>query len=194
MPTTSKRDYYEVLGVSKGADEKDIKKAYRREAMKHHPDRNPDNKNEAEAKFKEASEAYQVLSDADKRGQYDRFGHAAFAAGDGFGGFLLVRGGVLRRAKVEAQLDDVRDLGDGRARRCDHHDPLRLRPARHEAAGHPGAVSEGRRREVGAGDALEHRRGDVGSHGRVLPLNYRPVDHSGVEPLTSSMRMTRSTS
>lgn len=83
-----KRDYYEVLGVSKDADEATIKKAYRKLAKKYHPDINPGDK-EAEAKFKEASEAYAVLSDADKRRQYDQFGHAAFenGGGGGAGGF-----------------------------------------------------------------------------------------------------------
>ncbi|MBR3646041.1 MAG: molecular chaperone DnaJ [Lachnospiraceae bacterium] len=82
-----KRDYYEVLGVDKNASEADIKKAYRQVAKKYHPDANPGNA-EAEAKFKEASEAYAVLSDADKRRQYDQFGHAAFEGGaGGAGGF-----------------------------------------------------------------------------------------------------------
>ena len=84
----SKRDYYEVLGVDRNADEATIKKAYRQLAKKYHPDMNPGDK-EAEKKFKEASEAYAVLSDADKRRQYDQFGHAAFEQGGGFqgGGF-----------------------------------------------------------------------------------------------------------
>jgi len=84
----SKRDYYEVLGIDKSADDATIKKAYRKLAKKYHPDANPGDK-EAEAKFKEASEAYAVLSDADKRRQYDQFGHAAFegGAGGGAGGF-----------------------------------------------------------------------------------------------------------
>ena len=84
----AKRDYYEVLGVSKDADDATIKKAYRQLAKKYHPDMNPGDK-EAEIKFKEASEAYAVLSDADKRRQYDQFGHAAFdgGAGGGAGGF-----------------------------------------------------------------------------------------------------------
>ena len=79
-----KRDYYEVLGLSKGASEEDIKKAYRVLAKKYHPDMNPGDK-EAEAKFKEASEAYAVLSDPEKRSQYDQFGHAAFDGSGGFG-------------------------------------------------------------------------------------------------------------
>ena len=87
-----KRDYYEVLGVDKSADEATLKKAYRTLAKKYHPDMNPDNK-EAEAKFKEVNEAYEVLSDPEKKAKYDQFGHAAFdpAAGGygdgGFGGF-----------------------------------------------------------------------------------------------------------
>jgi len=83
----SKRDYYEILGVSKSVTEADLKKAYRRLAMKHHPDRNPDDQ-AAETKFKEAKEAYDVLSDAEKRASYDQFGHAAFEGGmGGAGGF-----------------------------------------------------------------------------------------------------------
>jgi molecular chaperone DnaJ len=83
-----KRDYYEVLGVGRTATDDELKKAYRQLAKKYHPDTNPGDKN-AEAKFKEASEAYAVLSDSDKRRQYDQFGHAAFegGAGGGAGGF-----------------------------------------------------------------------------------------------------------
>ena len=82
-----KRDYYEVLGVAKNASADDLKKAYRVLAKKYHPDANPGDK-EAEAKFKEASEAYAILSDNDKRRQYDQFGHAAFSnGGGGAGGF-----------------------------------------------------------------------------------------------------------
>lgn len=81
------RDYYEVLGVDKNADEATIKKAYRKLAKKYHPDANPGDK-EAEQKFKEATNAYAILSDAEKRKQYDQFGHAAFEnGGGGYGGF-----------------------------------------------------------------------------------------------------------
>ena len=85
-----KRDYYEVLGVKKDATAEEIKKAYRQLALKYHPDRNPDDK-DAEEKFKEAAEAYSVLSDADKRARYDRYGFAGMnggsASGGGFSGF-----------------------------------------------------------------------------------------------------------
>ena len=91
----SKRDYYEILGVSKSASEDEIKKAYRKMAVKYHPDKNPDNK-EAEEKFKEAAEAYEVLSNSQKKAQYDRFGHAGMggAAGGGFGGGGFSGGGA----------------------------------------------------------------------------------------------------
>jgi molecular chaperone DnaJ len=81
---TTKRDYYEVLGVSREANEEEIKRAYRRLAVKFHPDKNPDDAH-AEERFKELGEAYDVLMDSDKRAAYDRFGHAAFAQGGGFG-------------------------------------------------------------------------------------------------------------
>lgn len=83
----AKRDFYEILGVSKSATDADLKKAYRKLAIQYHPDKNPDNK-EAEEKFKEAAEAYEVLSNADKRARYDRFGHQGVggAAGGGFSG------------------------------------------------------------------------------------------------------------
>ena len=86
----AKRDFYEILGVNKSADQAEIKKAYRKVALKFHPDRNPDNK-EAEEKFKEAAEAYEILSDEDKKARYDRHGHAGVDANMGGGGF---RGGM----------------------------------------------------------------------------------------------------
>ena len=85
-----KRDYYEVLGVAKGASDDEIKKAYRKLAKQYHPDLHPDDK-VAEGKFKEVNEAYEILSDKDKRAKYDQFGHAGvdpnFGAGGGYGGF-----------------------------------------------------------------------------------------------------------
>ncbi|KZY38477.1 MULTISPECIES: molecular chaperone DnaJ [unclassified Oleiphilus] len=82
----SKRDYYEVLGIERSADAKEVKKAYRRLAMKYHPDRNPDDA-QAEEKFKEATEAYEILSDEQKRGAYDQYGHAGVDPQAGGGGF-----------------------------------------------------------------------------------------------------------
>lgn len=114
---SEKRDYYEVLGVQKGASEAEIKKAYRKMVMKYHPDRNRDNLKEAEEKMKEINEAYGVLSDEQKKAQYDQFGHAAFEAGGGagaggFGGFGGFGGGE--------GFGDIFDMffgGGGRGRR-----------------------------------------------------------------------------
>lgn len=96
-----KRDYYEILGVSKTATADELKKAYRKVAMQYHPDRNPGDK-AAEEKFKEAAEAYEVLSDADKRAKYDRFGHQAFAPGTG--GFS---GGTGNMEDIFSQFGDI---------------------------------------------------------------------------------------
>lgn len=97
----SKRDYYDVLGVSKGASEGEIKKAYRKLAIKFHPDKNPDDK-AAEEKFKEAAEAYEILSDSQKRAQYDRFGHAGVGGQGGFGG-----GGGMNMDDIFSQFGDI---------------------------------------------------------------------------------------
>ncbi len=97
---SQKRDYYEILGVSKGADEGEIKKAYRKMALKYHPDKNPGDK-EAEEKFKEAAEAYEVLSDSNKRARYDQFGHAGMNGGGGFGG------GGMNMDDIFSQFGDV---------------------------------------------------------------------------------------
>ena len=86
MPTNVKRDYYEVLGIQRGASDQEIKSAYRKLALQYHPDRNPNNP-DAEEKFKECSEAYGVLADAEKRSVYDRFGHAGVGGMGGAGGF-----------------------------------------------------------------------------------------------------------
>jgi molecular chaperone DnaJ len=100
----TKRDYYEILGVAKSASADEIKKAYRKVAMQYHPDRNPGDK-AAEEKFKEAAEAYEILSDPDKKSKYDRFGHAAFAPGTGGGGHY--GGGGMNMEDIFSQFGDV---------------------------------------------------------------------------------------
>ncbi len=99
-----KKDFYEILGVSKSSSADEIKKAYRKVAMQYHPDRNPGDK-PAEEKFKEAAEAYEILSDADKRAQYDRFGHQAFSAGRGGGGGFS--GGGMNTEDIFSQFGDI---------------------------------------------------------------------------------------
>ena len=99
----AKKDYYEILGVSKSATDDEIKKAYRKLALKYHPDRNPDDPS-AEEKFKELGEAYEVLSDADKRAAYDRFGHAAFEQGGTGGGGYAGGGGFQDPMDIFAQM------------------------------------------------------------------------------------------
>jgi molecular chaperone DnaJ len=114
MMATKKRDYYEVLGVNRDASEEDIKKAYRKLAMKHHPDRNPDSK-DAEEKFKEAKEAYEILTEPEKRRAYDAYGHAGVnpqmgmggEGGPGFGGFAEAFGDIF---------SDIFGGGQGRGR------------------------------------------------------------------------------
>ncbi|WP_040250828.1 molecular chaperone DnaJ [Psychroserpens mesophilus] len=96
----AKRDYYEILGIDKNASAAEIKKAYRKMAIKYHPDKNPDDKN-AEANFKEAAEAYEVLSNADKKARYDQFGHQAFDGAGGFGG------GGMNMDDIFSQFGDI---------------------------------------------------------------------------------------
>lgn len=100
---TNKRDFYEILGVSRSASPEEIKKAYRKVAMQYHPDRNPGDKS-AEDKFKEAAEAYEILNDPDKRSQYDRFGHNAFGAGRSAGGGF---GGGMNMDDIFSQFGDI---------------------------------------------------------------------------------------
>jgi molecular chaperone DnaJ len=120
---SSKRDYYEVLGVSKQASSDDIKKAYRRLAKQYHPDVNPGDK-EAEAKFKEVNEAYSILSDDQKRSTYDRFGHSAFdgAGGGGFSGFEGFGFGGL-----DDLFESFMGGGFGRSSRNRRNEPVRGR-------------------------------------------------------------------
>lgn len=107
----AKRDYYEVLGVSKNASADDIKKAYRKLAIQYHPDKNPGDKT-AEEKFKEAAEAYDVLSDAQKKARYDQFGHAAGAASAGGGGYGY-GGGGMNMEDIFSQFGDIFGGGFG---------------------------------------------------------------------------------
>ncbi len=114
----SKRDYYEVLGVARNSPEAEIKKAYRRLAMKYHPDRNPDDKN-TEARFKEIKEAYEVLTDAQKRAAYDQFGHAGVdpSAAAGAGGFYGAGGAAGAASFADIFGDVFGDIFGGGARR-----------------------------------------------------------------------------
>ena len=95
-----KEDYYDILGISKGASDAEIKKAYRKKAIKYHPDKNPGNE-EAEAMFKKAAEAYEVLRDSQKRARYDQYGHQAFDGSGGFGG------GGMNMDDIFSQFGDI---------------------------------------------------------------------------------------
>jgi molecular chaperone DnaJ len=108
----AKRDYYEILGVSKTADEAEIKKAYRKMAIKYHPDKNPDDPS-AEEKFKEAAEAYEVLSTPEKRQRYDRFGHQGVGGAGGFGGGGGFSGGGMSMDDIFSQFGDIFGGGGG---------------------------------------------------------------------------------
>ena len=123
----SKRDYYEVLGVSKNANAAEIKKGYRKMAVKYHPDKNPDDKS-AEEKFKEAAEAYEILSDADKKARYDQYGHRAFengaGGGGGFGGF---GGGGMDMDDIFSQFGDIFGGGFGGGGRRQSRGPIRVK-------------------------------------------------------------------
>ena len=164
-----KRDYYEILGVSKDASADEIKKAYRKVAMKYHPDRNPGD-HEAEEMFKEASEAYEVLSDADKKARYDQFGHQAFAPGGGFGGF---GGGFHDAADIFEQVFgggfNINDLFGGGGGRRRSSGPARGSDLRYDLD-------------------VDFEEAALGSHRKLtLPVS-EPCGHcsgSGAEPGTS---------
>ena len=107
-----KEDFYKILGVSKEATAAEIKKAYRKKAIEFHPDKNPGNA-KAEEKFKQAAEAYEILSDADKKAKYDRFGHQAFEGGGGGGGFGGFGGGGMNMDDIFSQFGDIFGGGGG---------------------------------------------------------------------------------
>ena len=119
----AKQDYYETLGVSKSASAGEIKKAYRKMAIKYHPDKNPDDK-EAEEKFKACAEAYEVLSDDNKKARYDQYGHAAFDGpqGGGHGGF-----GGMDMDDIFSQFGDIFGGGFGGGRRGGSRGPRRVK-------------------------------------------------------------------
>lgn len=147
----AKQDYYEILGVPKTAEEREIKKAYKRLAMKFHPDRNQGDK-EAEAKFKEIKEAYEVLTDAQKRAAYDQYGHAAFEQG-GMGGGGFGGGGFGGGADFSDIFGDVFGdiFGGGRGRQRG----ARRRPALQHGS------------DAGRGRTWRHQRDPYSDAGRV---------------------------
>jgi len=108
---SSKRDFYEILGIARDATEAEVKKAYRKLAVKHHPDRNPDDATAAE-RFREATQAYEVLKDAQQRAKYDQFGHAAFDQGGGFGGGGFGAGAFDMNDALESFLRNFGGFGD----------------------------------------------------------------------------------
>lgn len=132
----TKRDYYEVLGVSKTATDEELKKAYRKLAKKYHPDANPDNKAEAEVKFKELNEAYEVLSDKQKRAMYDQFGHdgpSGYAGNGGYGGFSGFDGfsGFSGFGGADFDINDIfSSFFGGGASRANRNGPMKGRDLR----------------------------------------------------------------
>ena len=130
------RDYYDILGVSKSATAQEIKKAYRKLAVKYHPDRNPDNA-EAEAKFKEAAEAYEVLSNEQKRQKYDQFGHAGVKGGPGGGGGFS--GGGMTMEDIFENFGDIFGQGGGGGSPFDSFFGGGARSGRRRSAGRRGS-------------------------------------------------------
>ena len=165
----AKRDYYEVLGVKKGASDPEIKKAFRRIAMKYHPDRNPDSK-DAEEKFKEAQEAYEILGDEEKKSAYDRFGHAGVDGNGGAGGFGGAGGAGFSDVFGDV-FGDIFGGGGGRGR------------GGGEEPGGSGRAGQGaphRRRGDGLrGDGLRGDRPGGGGGGHGVPSVRRPADGAG---------------
>ena len=170
----SKRDYYEVLGLAKNASEAELKKAFKRLAMKHHPDRNPDD-HTAEEKFKEAKEAYEVLSDPQKRAAYDQFGHAGVEGGVG-GGAGFGAGGANFSDIFGDVFGDIFGGGRGggpRARRgadLRYNLELSLEEAVRGDRARPALPGAG----SGLGGLWENHRQDRGGRGRA-PFALRQI-------------------
>jgi len=183
----AKRDYYEVLGVEKAGSSDDIKRAYRRMAMKYHPDKNPGDK-AAEEKFKEVSEAYEVLSDPSKRQQYDQFGHAAFGPGrGGMGGGGFGGGGFGGGIDLEEALRTFMGAAGGgggevvvheRAKRVAsfrHDGGIGVEPAFHILDLKPERLVGPVEELLVVGLGVEDGDGDGGHEESLLPSLERPI-------------------
>ncbi len=194
IAVAQKRDYYEILGVSRSAGEEELKKAYRKLAIQYHPDRNPGRQG-SRGKFQRTSEAYQVLSDPERRAQYDRFGHAAFQQGGGFGGFDFTAPGF---EEVFSDIfGDFFGTGRGRGRsRARRGDDLRydLEIEFEEAASAPRRSSmshawrrarlqrqrhQGRRRRARPADLPRHRPGALPAGLLLDRHDLRPLPRRG---------------
>ena len=175
----SKRDFYEVLGVNRDADDKTIKSAYRKLAMANHPDRNPDDDAAAE-RFREASEAYEVLKDSQKRAAYDQLGHAAFeqSAGGGGAGFAGFGGGF---SDIFEQMFSEFSGGQSRGGQSRHGADLESNAIPRDRSLDPGKVGVRFKGSLWSGHAISRRSAQVDSarieqHGRVdQPGNERGV-------------------
>src|SRR5438067_1130289 len=166
MPTT-KRDYYEVLGVARGAHEDEIKRAYRKLAIKFHPDKNP-NDLHAEEKFKELGDAYDVLIDADKRAAYDRYGHAAFSHGaGGFGGGFHDPFDIFREAFGGGGGICERFFGRGGEGRVENSSRIKLKI--------PAGIGSGSRLRSSRNGEAGIRGGPAGDLYVVLHIKEHPV-------------------
>ncbi len=186
--TVSKADYYEVLGVSRNASDQELKSAYRKQALKFHPDRNPGD-HAAEEKFKEASEAYQVLCDPDKRAAYDRFGHAGVGAG-GAGGFSGFSGSVDLGdifGDLFGEMFNMGGGGSGRASRQQRGDDLRFDLAIEFEDAIFGKETEVKIRRLESCPTCAGR-GSASGRGPAFAATARVADRSAISRASSAWR------